>query len=91
LKIPLEDIDELRRRAGISYCEARQVLEQAGGDLLEALILLEEAGGKPLQIISERGKDILDRTCRLARELHQSRVKVKVKGDTVMEFPASLA
>lgn len=90
LKIPLEDIDELCRRTGISYYEAKQVLEQAGGDLLEALILVEKTGEKPLQVVSERGKDIFARACSLARQLHQSRVKVEVKGDTVMEIPASL-
>lgn len=90
MKISLEDIDELRRRAGVSYCRARQVLDQAGGDLLEALILLEETGERPLQVISNRGKDIFAWARRLARGLHQSRVKIEVKGDTVMEFPASL-
>ena len=35
-------IDELRKRADISYEEARDILEQADGNLLEAVVLLEQ-------------------------------------------------
>ena len=90
LQISLEEIDELRRRAGIGYSRARELLKQAGGDLLEALVLLEESSEKPLQVISSRGRDTVAWVRRLAGGLHRSRVKVEVKGNTVMEFPASL-
>ena len=39
-----EMIEKLRERADISYEEARDVMEQANGDLLEALVLLEKQG-----------------------------------------------
>ncbi len=39
-----EMIERLRERADISYEEARDVLDQAGGDLLEAMVLLEKQG-----------------------------------------------
>ena len=39
-----EMIEKLRERADISYEEARNVMEQANGDLLEALVLLEKQG-----------------------------------------------
>ncbi len=90
MQISLEEIDELRRRAGIGYSRARELLKQAGGDLLEALVLLEESSEKPLQVISSRGRDTVAWVRRLAGGLHRSRVKVEVKGNTVMEFPASL-
>lgn len=44
MEITLELVDRLRKRADISYEEAKAVLEEAGGDLLEALILLEQRG-----------------------------------------------
>ena len=40
----LEMIEELRKRADIGYEEARDILEQAGGNLLEAVVLLEQQG-----------------------------------------------
>lgn len=44
MAITLEQVERLREKANISYEQARQVLEQTGGDLLEALILLERQG-----------------------------------------------
>ncbi len=43
----LEKIEKLRERAQVTYDEAREALEQAGGDLLDALILLEKHGKVP--------------------------------------------
>ncbi len=44
MDITLELVEQLRKRADVSYEEARAVLEETGGDLLEALILLEQRG-----------------------------------------------
>lgn len=40
----LEQIDELKKRANVSYGEAREALEKCNGDLLEALVYLENQG-----------------------------------------------
>lgn len=37
----LDQIDELKKRANVSYGDAKEALEQCNGDLLEALIYLE--------------------------------------------------
>lgn len=42
MEITLEQIDLLRRRANISYKEAKEVLEKCNGDIVEALAYLEE-------------------------------------------------
>lgn len=44
MDVTLELVEQLRKRADVSYEEARAVLEEAGGDLLAALILLEQRG-----------------------------------------------
>lgn len=44
MEITLELVDRLRKRANVSYEEAKAVLEEAEGDLLDALILLEKRG-----------------------------------------------
>lgn len=38
----LDQIDELRRRANVSYEDAKNALEQCSGDLIEALVFLEK-------------------------------------------------
>lgn len=44
MAVTLEQVEKLREKAHVSYEQARQVLEQAQGDMLEALILLERQG-----------------------------------------------
>ncbi|OUN19403.1 hypothetical protein B5G34_17425 [Flavonifractor sp. An82] len=44
MEITLELVDRLRKRANVSYEEAKAVLEEAEGNLLDALILLEQRG-----------------------------------------------
>lgn len=47
MDITLEQVEELRRRADLSYEEAKAALEAANGSLLDALIALEKAGRLP--------------------------------------------
>lgn len=39
-----EKVERLVQKANVSYEEARQALENSGGDMLEAMILLEKSG-----------------------------------------------
>lgn len=43
----IEKVERLREKANVSYEEAREALEEAGGDLLDAMVLLERAGKVP--------------------------------------------
>ena len=40
----LEKVEKLRERSNVTYTEAKEALDYAGGDLLEALIYLEKQG-----------------------------------------------
>ena len=40
----LEKVEKLREKADVSFTEAKEALEHAGGDILEALIWLENQG-----------------------------------------------
>ena len=40
----LEKVEALREKANISYEEAKNILDEANGDLLEAMVLLERQG-----------------------------------------------
>lgn len=44
MAVTLEQVEKLREKSGLSYEQARQLLEQTDGDLLEALIRLERQG-----------------------------------------------
>ena len=47
----LEKVERLREKADVTYEEAKEALEQTGGDLLDAMVLLERRGKvkKPAQ------------------------------------------
>ena len=89
MQVPLEKIDELRRRAGIGYLEAKTVLEEVEGDLVEALIYLEEGGAEGAHKFSNWGRDIAQRLRSAALELHRTRLRVKIRDNTLMELPAT--
>jgi len=42
--VTLEQVEELRSKAAVGFGEAKEALEQSGGDMLEALIYLERMG-----------------------------------------------
>lgn len=89
MQIPLEKIDQLRERAGIGYREAKQILEQADGDLLEALIYLEGSPHGVGRCLSDWSRDISGRLCHFAAGLRQARFRVKVKDNTLVDLPAT--
>jgi len=86
----LEAIDQLKMRAEISYRQAKELLEETGGDLIEALARLEENSSYKMYRVSERGKEALTQVRRIAGELHQKKVKVKLKEETVAEIPVTV-
>ena len=75
MEISLEAIDRLRERANITYREARDVLEQTGGDLIEALVYLEENKDDMLRAVSERSKNFYRQARRLAGRMHRTRLR----------------
>ncbi|MEW5784659.1 MAG: DUF4342 domain-containing protein [Bacillota bacterium] len=90
MEIPLDTIDKLKARANISYRQARELLEETGGDLVEALIYLEENKDYFMDNMADRGRDIYFRARHLAGRLHQTKVKVKVKENTLFELPVTV-
>jgi hypothetical protein len=88
MEVPLEKIDLIRKRTGLSYAEAREVLDEAGGDVLEALVILEEE-----QVNDESRdflrNDILSPVKRLIRQSNRARIRVKNNDGTLLEIPAT--
>lgn len=96
----LEKIDLIRDRLGVSYKEAREALEKAGGDPVEALVLLEEE----LELETEperlkerwtrqfqgKSEEVLDRLRTVMEKGTATRIRIKQGDKTILEIPASI-
>lgn len=91
MSITLDKIDLLRERTGVSYAEAKRVLEEADGDVVDALVLLEERNlGGWQEELTVRGSELVDRVRRLVREASVTSVKVLRNGEVILEIPATV-
>jgi len=87
----LEKIDILRERMGVTYREAKEVLEEAGGDLVEALIKVEENkkqgwSGK----VSGTIGGIIDEIKKYIDKGNRTRIRLKRGDQTVADLPATV-
>ncbi|MTI70895.1 MAG: DUF4342 domain-containing protein [Firmicutes bacterium] len=89
MDITLEKIDTLRERAGISYKEAKEILEKNDGDLLESLIYLEENEKSWTDNISGKGDEILLKLKEYIRKGNVTKVLLKKDGEIVMNIPVT--
>ncbi|MCL6639117.1 MAG: DUF4342 domain-containing protein [Firmicutes bacterium] len=86
----LEKIDLIRARMGVSYKEAKDALEAAGGDVVQALIALEERGRNLGERVQARGNELYGQIKNFLSKGQEYRIKIK-KGDKVVyEVPASV-
>ncbi|MCR4397869.1 MAG: DUF4342 domain-containing protein [Firmicutes bacterium] len=92
MDVTLEKIDQVRSRLGVSYKEARQALEQAGGDVVQALVILEERGKSPVwtERVQVRGSELLDKIKQLLHEGNITRIVVKQGENVVAEIPVTV-
>ncbi len=97
----LEKIDAIRDRIDVGYKEAREALEQAGGDLVEALVRLEsrfdEEPGR-LKALKERwtrkiqgkSEEVLGRLKTVMEKGTATKIRLKQGDKTLLEVPASV-
>ncbi len=96
MEITLQKIDLVRERTGLSYAEARELLEEANGDVVEAIIIFEsEAGNMPDDLEEDNMEEMVSEKVMgpVRRVLHQgSRTRIRVKNNdgTLLEIPATL-
>jgi hypothetical protein len=84
----LEKIDIIRQRMNITYQEARDALERAGGDLIEALVSLEEERGSWTEKISGKGEEMIDRLKNLYEKGTATKIRLKKDEQVLFELPA---
>lgn len=97
VEITLEKIDLVRDRTGVSYREAKEILEQTEGNVIEALILLEDRKQQWKQDLSTwkeeftvRGTEIAGKVKEILRQGNISKIIVKQDGRKIVEIPVVL-
>ncbi|GAB6181927.1 hypothetical protein JCM14036_32460 [Desulfotomaculum defluvii] len=83
----LEHIDELKRRANVSYGDAKEALEHCNGDLLEALIYLEREN----KIKTEQNRSFSTKVKSLFHKANNTRFVITKKGRTVLDLSVTVS
>ncbi|MEG6616721.1 DUF4342 domain-containing protein [Peptococcaceae bacterium 1198_IL3148] len=82
MSINLELIDELKKRANVSYSDAKEALEQCNGDLLEALVYLE----KNKKVKADTNCDWADKIKHLFHKGNNTRFIISKKERTALDL-----
>ena len=90
-EIGLDKIDLLRERTGVSYREAKEILEKTNGNVLDALIELEgKKQTKWTEEFSVKSTEVIDKVKELLHEGNINRIRVKSDGKVLVEIPVAL-
>lgn len=90
-EITLEKVDIIRQRTGLSYAEAKQLLENNGGNIVDALIDYEGSQKSFKQNVADTGNDIIDAVKSIIEKGNVTRVKVKRDNRTIVDIPVNAA
>ncbi|MCB2291077.1 DUF4342 domain-containing protein [Clostridium sp. CS001] len=83
MSINLDQVDELRKRANVSYEDAKNALEQCNGNLIEALVFLEKQNKIKPEKDSCRQNSFLNVIKKLIKKGNEMKLIVK-KNDSVV-------
>lgn len=86
----LEKVDLIRQRMEVSYREAKEALDDAGGDVLSALVFLEERKRQEESAPPAETGRVWGQLKALVHKGNTTRIRLK-KGDrTLLEFPVTV-
>lgn len=86
----LEKLDIIRERTGVSYKEAKEILERTNGDVVEALIALEEKQDKKwTDSINVAGNEVIEKLKALIKKGNVTRIILKKDGETMLNIPVT--
>ncbi|MBS4022771.1 MAG: DUF4342 domain-containing protein [Dethiobacter sp.] len=86
----LEKIELIRDRTGLSYAQARELLEESGGDVIEALVTMEEEGVDGESGVGMISREIISPVKKVFRQSNRTRIKVKNRDGTLLEIPITV-
>jgi ribosome recycling factor len=90
MTITLEQIDELRRRANVSFEDAREALQECNGDLVEAIVYLEKNGKIKSTNSSEPKDSLWDKFKALVNKGNNTRFIMYKKDKTIINTKGNL-
>lgn len=88
----LEKIDEIVKRTGVTYEEAKRALEESNEDLLEAIIIAEKikkAKSKSVKDadLKEKGEEIINEIKKILKKGNSTKIVIKKENETVLNVP----
>ncbi|WP_202711132.1 DUF4342 domain-containing protein [Sporosalibacterium faouarense] len=93
MDINLEKIDTIRARTGVSYKEAKEVLEKCDGDVVDALIHLEENqkswGQNFSKNVSSKTDAIMENLKEALKKGNVTKIVVRRDGNVIMNIPVT--
>lgn len=91
MDITLEKIDLLRKRADVSYKEAKEALEKNGGDIVEALAYLEEQNKIRPEKQRFDSSSFVQKVKSLYMKASKIRFVISKNDSTILNIPLTLA
>ncbi|EEG76019.1 DUF4342 domain-containing protein [Dethiobacter alkaliphilus] len=106
MDITLQKIDLIRERTGLNYAEARELLEEAKGDVVDALVILDEENeGMEFdmdmdmdvnmdmdghEMKSMVSENVVGPVKRVFQKGNRTRIRVSNADGTLLQIPATL-
>ncbi len=91
MEITLEKIELVKDRTGVSYKEAKEALENAGGSVVDAIIAIEETiNGKGGKSMGGTGGAVVEKLKELIKKGNVSKILVKKDGEVVLNLPVNV-
>lgn len=84
----LYKIDIIRERLGVSYKEAQDALDQAGGDVVAAIVTLEGEEVNFTGNLEENKDKLVSQVQSILKQGNVTKVRVKKGGKVITEIPA---
>jgi len=91
MSINLEQIDELRKRANVSYEDAKNALELSQGDLLSALVYLEKQNKIKPEEKSSSENQFFKKVKKLIKKGNETKLIVRKEDTVVLNICVTLA
>lgn len=92
MEITLEKIELVKDRTGVSYKEAKEALEEAGGSVVDAIIGIEETIDQKDGVnVSEKGGAMIEKIKALVKKGNVSKIVIKnSEGDELLNVPVNV-
>ena len=91
MEITLEKIELVKDRTGVSYKEAKEALEAAGGSVVDAIIAIEETiDMKKTNKAGVVAADTIEKVKELVKKGNISKISVRKDDETVVNIPVNV-